>query len=146
MRVRIGAPDPALTGTSGVAALADFVDRLLVGRLDRGIGSLKRRARGASAGELLVAMAQSQLLGGDALVSLDRQRLDVAAAGLSGVPVLASTTAAGLARRFGAEELTGIETALGDLAAGAYAMLPVDRRASLDAKVTLDLDSTDVEV
>lgn len=41
----------------------------MVGRLDRGIGSIKKRERGASAGELLVAMAQSQLLGADADVA-----------------------------------------------------------------------------
>ncbi|MBK8460742.1 MAG: hypothetical protein IPL43_11640 [Micropruina sp.] len=92
----------------GVAAIAESGDKLdVVGRLDRGIGSLKKRERGASAGELLVGMAQSQLLGSDALVSLDRQRADAAAVELSAVPVLASTTAAGLARRFGAEHLAG---------------------------------------
>ncbi|MGH3602043.1 MAG: hypothetical protein ACRDQH_17495, partial [Pseudonocardiaceae bacterium] len=74
----VGAPDASLTATSGVAAVAEFVDRLdVVARFDRAIGSIKHRDRGSSAGELLVGMAQSQLLGGDALVSLDRQRLDV---------------------------------------------------------------------
>ena len=146
-RVRIGAPDPSLTATSGVAAIAEFVDKLdVVGVLDRGIGSIKQRDRGASAGELLVGLAQSQLLGADALVGLDRQRVDVAATELSAVPVLPSTTAASLARRFGTDQWAGIETAVRDLAALAYRMLPVERRASLDARATVDLDSTDVEV
>ncbi len=145
--MRIGAPDPSLTATSGVAAVAEFVDRLdVVGRFDRGIGPIKERDRGASAGELLVGMAQSQLLGADALVGLDRQRLDVAAAELSVVPVLASTTAAGLARRFTAEHLAGVEAAVADLSARACELLPVGRRVELNAKVTLDMDSTDVEV
>jgi hypothetical protein len=62
--VRIGAPDPSLTAPSGVAAIAEFVDKLdVVGRFDRGIGAIKKRDRGASAGELLVGLAQSQLLG-----------------------------------------------------------------------------------
>jgi hypothetical protein len=146
-RVRIGAPDPSLTATSGVCAVAEFVDKLeVVERFDRGIGSVKMRDRGASAGELLVGMAQSQLLGADALVSLDRQRLDVAAVELSAVPVLPSTTAAGLARRFGPEQFAGVETSTADLADRGLGLLPVDRRVALSAKATLDLDSTDVEV
>ncbi len=146
-RVQIGAPDPTLTATSGVAAVAEFVDKLdVVGRLDQAIGSIKKRDRGASAGELLVAMAQSQLLGADSMVGLDRQRADVAAVELSAVPVLASTTAAGLARRFNAEHLAGVEAGTADLARRAFGLLPVERRVALSAKVTLDLDSTDVEV
>lgn len=83
-RVRIGAPDPSLTAMSGVAAVSEFVEKLdVVGTFDERIGSIKKRARGASAGELLVGLSQSQLLGGDALVALDRQRQDVAAVDLS---------------------------------------------------------------
>lgn len=146
-RVRIGAPDPSLTGASGVAAVAEFVDALdVVGRLDRGIGSIKKRERGASAGELLVAMAQSQLLGADALIAMDRQRGDVAAVELSAVPVLASTTAAGLARRFGPDQLAGVEAGAADLAQRSFDLLPAERKIALSAMVTLDLDSTDVEV
>lgn len=145
-RVRIGAPDPSLTGTSG-AAVAEFVEALdVVGLFDRGIGSIKKRDRGATAGELLVGMAQSQMFGADALVGLDRQRADVAAVELSALPVLASTTAAGLARRFGPDQLAGVETAVADLAARAFELLPVQRRVELGARVTLDMDSTDVEV
>lgn len=145
--MRIGAPDPSLTATSGVAAVAEFLDKLdVVERFDRGIGSINKRDCGARAGELLVGMAQSQPLGADALVALDRQRADVAAVELSAVPVLASTTAAGLARRFGPEQLAGLETAIADLADRGFALLPDDRRVELSAKATVDLDSTDVEV
>ena len=46
-RVRVGAADPSLTASSGVAALAEFVETLgVVGIFDRGIGSIKERARG----------------------------------------------------------------------------------------------------
>ncbi|MGV1030565.1 MAG: IS1380 family transposase [Dermatophilaceae bacterium] len=146
-RVRIGVADPSLTATSGVAAIAELVDKLdVVGIFDRGIGSIKRRNRGASAGELLVGLAQSQLLGGDALVGLDRQRADLAAVELSVVPVLASTTAAGLARRFGPDRLAGVHSAIAALTANAYRLLPAKRRAVLDAAVTIDMDSTEVEV
>ena len=146
-RVGIGAPDPSLTATSGVAAVAEFIDRLdVVGRFDRGVGSIKKRQRGAAAGELLACLAQCQLLGADALVGLDRQRGDVAAGELSAVPVLASTTAAGLARRFGPEHLAGIEAGAADLAERGFDLLPAQRKVALSARVTLDLDSTDVEV
>lgn len=41
-RVRVGAPDPSLTATSGVAAVAEFVEKLdVVGTFDRGIGAIK---------------------------------------------------------------------------------------------------------
>ena len=146
-RVQVGAADASLTATSGVAALAEFVDKLdVVGTFDRTIGSIKERARGVAGGGLLVGLAQSQLLGGDALVALDRQRLDLAACALSGVPVIASTTAGGLARRFGAEEVAGIEVGNARVIGRAFAMLQASRRAKLGRSVTIDMDSTDVEV
>jgi len=113
---------------------------------DRGVGSIKQRNRGASGGELLVALAQSQLLGGDALVTLDRQRQDIAARELSAVPGIASTTAGSLARRFGRDQLDGVETASAALVGRCLGLLPVQRQARLSARATVDLDSTDVEV
>lgn len=146
-RVQIGAPDPSLTGTSGVAALAEFVEKLgVVGTFDRGIGAIKQRARGASAGELLVGLAQSQLLGGDALVALNRQRQDAAAVELSAVPVLPATTAGNLARRFTPAHVAGVEAANAAVVAGGYRLLSADRRARLEHSLTIDMDSTDVEV
>lgn len=146
-RVRIGAPDPSLTATSGVAAVAELIEKLdVVTTLDRGIGAIKKRARGASAGELLVGLAQSQLLGGNALVALDRQRADVAAAELSAVPAVPATTAGSLAKRFTAAHFTGVEAANAAVIARAHRLLPQDRRAKLTASVTIDMDSTDVEV
>jgi len=61
-RVRFGAPDASLTGSAGVVALAELVDRLdMVGTLDRCVGPVKERDRGVSAGQLMVALAQCQL-------------------------------------------------------------------------------------
>ena len=146
-RVRVGAPDPSLTATSGVAAIAEFLAKLdVVGTFDRGVGPIKQRERGASAGELLVGLAQSQLLGGDALVALDRQRADVAATELSAVPVIPATTAGSLARRFGTEQLAGVESANAELVARAVGLLPAPRKAKLQTTLTIDMDSTDVEV
>ena len=147
-RVRFGAPDPSLTGCSGIAAVAELVDRLgVVTVFDAAVGSIKSRQRGVSAGQLLVGMAQSQLLGGDALVALDRQRTDSAGVALSAVPQMPATTAAGLARRFGVEQLAGIEKGMAVLLDRALPLLPVERRAALtEQDPTIDLDSTDVEV
>lgn len=143
----MGAPDPSLTATSGVAAVAEFVETLdVVALFDRGIGSIKKRARGATAGQLLVGMAQSQLLGGEALVALDRQRRDVAAVELSAVPPIPATTAGALAARFTAEHFAGVEAANAELIARAHRLLPHQRRAALSSSVTIDMDSTDVEV
>jgi hypothetical protein len=146
-RVRVGAADPSLTATSGVAAVAEFVDKLdVVATLEGAVGPIKQRARGVGAGELLVGLAQSQLLGGAGLVALDRQRADVATSQLSAVPGIASTTAAGLARRFDTGCLAGLEAGVAELAARAFGLLPVGRRTALAGRVTVDLDSTDIEV
>lgn len=134
----MGVPDSSLTAMSGVVAVAEMLEVLdVVGRFDRGVGPIKQRARGASAGELLVCLAQSQLMGAEGLVGLDRQRLDVAGVELSGVPVLASTTAAGLARRFGPEQLAGVESGVADLIGRGFELLPLERRGVLEGKVTV---------
>ena len=147
-RVRFGKPDVSLTGSAGVAALAELVDRLVVvDVLDEHLGVIKQRDRGVSAGQLLVALAQCQLLGGHGLVALDHQRPDAAWQWLSAVPSVPSTTAASLARRFGPEQLAGVESANARLVATALRMMPPVRRAALTTTdPTIDMDSTDVEV
>lgn len=63
---------------------------------------------------------------------------------LSGVP---STDAAGLARRLGAEQLAGVEAGSAAITARAFEMFSAERREVLSAgPVTIDMDSTDVEV
>jgi hypothetical protein len=148
VRLRFGAPDRSLTGSSGVAALAALADRLgLVGALDGAVGSVKSRDRGVSAGELLFAVAQCQLLGGECWTDLDRQREDHAAGLLCRVPAIPATTAAGLAGRFGGEHLAGIEAGNAAVVARGFALLPAGRRDALaSGPVTIDMDATDVEV
>jgi hypothetical protein len=147
-RVRIGAPDTSLTPASGVVAVAELADRLgMVAALDDAIGAIKQRDRGLSAGGLLLALAQTQMLGGDFLVSLDRRRDDLVGEALSVVPTPASTTAAELAARFDPAQLVGIEDGIAELTRRAVTMLPAKRRTRLQAgPVTIDLDGTDVEV
>jgi hypothetical protein len=99
-KVCVGAPDPALTGVSGMAAITELCDQLeVVDALDAAVCPIKQRARGHSAGGLLVGLASAQLAGQDHLVGLDRHRADVAGQALTPVPGLSSTTAAGLAQR-----------------------------------------------
>jgi hypothetical protein len=146
-RVRIGAPDPRLTPFSGMVAVTELVDRLgMIRLLDAAIGPIKQRDRGFSGGEVLVGMAAAQLAGEEFLVGLDRQRDDAAGQQLAPVPGLSSTTAAGLARRFTDGQWRAVETGIGDIHAAMLAALPPARAAGLCETVTIDLDTTDVEV
>ena len=148
-RVRIGAPDASLTRFSGMMAVTELVDRLaMIKLLDAAIGPIKSRDRGFSGGQLLVGIAAAQLAGEDFLVGLDRQRADQAGQVLAAVPGLASTTAAGLARRFTDGQWHAVETGIGDVHAAVLAALAVapERAAALCETVTIDLDTTDVEV
>lgn len=149
-RVQVGAPDEALTRFSGLAAVTELTERLgLVERLDAAVGPIKTRGRGFSAGQVLVGMAAAQLCGEDFLVGLDRHRADRAGQALTPVPGLAATTAAGLARRLSEGQWAAVETGLGDVHAAALDVLgrvDPDRAQALSAEVTIDLDTTDVEV
>jgi hypothetical protein len=145
--VRIGAPDPRLTRFSGMAAVTELVDRLnMIKLLDAAIGPIKARDRGFSGAELLVGMACAQLAGEEFLVGLDRYRADAAGQVLAAVPGLGSTTAAGLARRFTDRQWRAVETGIGEVHARMLALLPTQRAAALCEQVTIDLDTTDVEV
>ena len=130
--------------------MTELVDRLaMIKLLDAAIGPIKSRDRGFSGGQLLVGIAAAQLAGEDFLVGLDRQRADEAGQVLAVVPGLASTTAAGLARKFTDTQWHAVETGLADVAASALAALSVvapARAAALCETVTIDLDTTDVEV
>ena len=98
--MRAGAPDASLTPNAGLAAVTELCDRLgVIGALDAAVGPVKQRDRGFGAGELLAGLAAAQLAGEDFLTGLDRQRADAAGQLVTPVPGLASTTAAGLARR-----------------------------------------------
>jgi len=147
-RVRVGAPDASLTPASGVVAVAELVGRLgVTAALDDAVGSVKQRDRGLSAGQFLVAVAQAQMFGAQFWTGLDRRRADPAGEALSAVATPASTTAVGLAQRFGPAQLAGIEEGIGEIVCRMMGLLPAARRAVLRAGgATIDLDGTDVEV
>jgi Transposase DDE domain group 1 len=146
-RVRIGAPDPSLTSASGVVAVAELAGRLgVVQALDEAIGPIKQRDRGLTAGQLLLALAQTQMLGGDFLSGLDRRRADTAGEVLSAVPTPASTTAAGLCARLRPDQLLWVEDGVTELVGRVVRLLPAKRRAVLlTGPATIDLDGTDVQ-
>ena len=130
-----------------MAAVTELVQRLdVVGALDAAVGLVKRRDRGHTAGELLVGVAAAQLAGEDFLVGLDRQRADAVGQLLAPVPGLASTTAAGLARRMTGGQWAAVETGVAAVTGRVLRLLPARRAAMLACSVTVDLDTTDVEV
>ena len=145
---RIGAADPALTPNAGLAAITELCGRLgVIGALDAAVGPIKQRGRGFGAGELLAGLAAAQLAGEDFLTGLDRQRADAAGQQITPVPGLASTTAAGLARRVTPAQWRAVESGLAAVTGRMLGLLPAERAAALaDGPVTIDLDTTDVEV
>jgi hypothetical protein len=147
-RVRIGAPDRALTANAGLAVVSELCGRLGVTEaLDAAVGPVKQRDRGFGAGALLTGIAAAQLAGEDFLVGLDRQRADAAGQRITPVPGLASTTAAGLARRITAAQWRAVEAGLAVVTGRMLSLLPAERAAALaEGPVTIDLDTTDVEV
>jgi hypothetical protein len=114
--------------------------------LDAAVGPIKQRGRRFGAGELLVGMAPAQVAGEDFLVGLDRQRGDVVGQALAPVPGLASTTDAGLARKFTDTQWTDVETGLAQVTERVLERTTVARRIRLYRTATIDLDATDVEV
>jgi len=137
-----------LTGSAGVLALGELMDRLgVIEALDTGIGPIKTRALGVTAGELVAGLAQCQLLDGKFVNAVDRHRADTAAQALSAVPAVASTTVGGLTRCFGPDRVAGIEAGNAQIIARGWALLGEQRRtAVLTGRIGIDLDATDVEV
>src|SRR5437762_8468366 len=146
-QVRVGAPDAALTANAGLAAVTELCGRLgVVKELDAAVGPVKQRDRGFGAGELLTGLAAAQLAGEDFLTGLDRQRADVAGQQLTPVPGLASTTAAGLARRITPAQWQAVGAGLAVVTSRMLSLLPAERAVALaDGPVTIDLDTTGVE-
>jgi hypothetical protein len=147
-RVRPGAPDRALTANAGLAVVSELCERLgVIGALDAAVGPIKPRDRGFGAGELLCGIAAVQLAGEDFLAGLDRQRADAAGQQICPVPGLASTTAAGLARRIAPAQWDAVERGLAAVTGRMLGLLPAPRVMALaGGPVTIDLDTTDVEV
>ncbi len=145
---RVGAPDRALTSNAGLAAVSELCGQLgVAGAIDAAAGPIKQRDRGFGAGELLTGIAAAQLAGEDFLVGLDRQCADAAGQQITPVPGLSSTTAAGLARRISPAQWQAVESGVAAVTQKMMGKLPPERAAALaEGPVTIDLDTTDVEV
>src|SRR2546429_8348878 len=102
-----------------------------MGALDAAVGPIKQRARGFGAGELRPGTAAAQLAGEDSLTGLDRQRADAAGQQITPVPGLASTTAAGLARRVTPGQWQAVESGLAVVTGRMLSLLPAERAAAL---------------
>ena len=108
---------------------------------------MKQRDRGHTAGQLLVGVATGLLAGQDCLTGLDRVRADAGSGLLEHAPVPASTTAAGLARRFTPQQVAGIEADLPGVYARWLGVVPAAVRGQLVLRApTIDCDATDIEV
>jgi hypothetical protein len=71
-RVTLGVADPNLAPRAGLRLVTEL-DRILgiTATLDRHVGPTTAKARGLTAGELVVSMAETMLAGGDFMVDLD---------------------------------------------------------------------------
>ena len=139
--VVIRADDPALTGHAGLLLTGELAAGTdLVARLDRAIDAVrpfKLRRRGQSGGELLVALAELMVVGGDHLLHLDELREDEAGAELRAVgEVPARTTAGQLMRRLNGRQCQAAVEEVVKIGE------EVDRQLGLSTigPVTLDLD------
>jgi len=147
--VTLGPSDPNLTPRAGLRLVAEL-DRILgiTSTVDGHVGPTTASARGLSAGELVVSMAEAMLAGGDCMVNLDTQPGDLAGTPLRAVQKIpASPTFIGRAKRFDENVFSGIEEATGELVGRWFAHLSDKKRAELVAeRPSIDFDPTDVEV
>src|SRR5918994_387049 len=135
-RIVFRADDERLTPFAGLV-----FDGELAG--ERRAVPVKRRRRGVSGGELVVALAESQLVGGECFDDIEELRADAAGAVLRAVAqVPAAATALQLAKRFRRCLCQAVERGL------ARAGERLDRALGRDLgePVTIDLDATVLEV
>jgi hypothetical protein len=149
-RIEIRADDPSLTGHGGLVVIGDLAEKLdLIGLIDAEIARERRarpvkvRRRGCSPGELVVSVAECQLVGGAFFDHLADQRADTAGAQLRAVPEVPSAPAAlQNAKRFRRVHCQRIERAMA--AAGQRLDTALDRPVA--EPVTVDLDATQITV
>jgi hypothetical protein len=149
-RILVRADDPSLTPYAGLAVSGELSRRLRVAELidaelavERRARPVKVRRRGLSPGELVVSLAECQLVGGSFFDHVEDVRADGAGARLRAVAGTPSAPAAlQNAKRFRRVHVQRIERAL------ARAGQRLDRALGRDPSepVTVDLDATQVTV
>lgn len=149
-RIVIGENDPSLVRYAGLAVTGELARRLRLVELidaelavERRARPVKVRRRGLSPGELVVSLAESQLVGGEFFSDLEEVRADEAGDGLRAVGRTPSApTALQRAKDFRRVHCQRVEraaTRVGD---------HLDRALGRDPSepVTVDLDATHVQV
>ena len=149
-RIEVRADDPSLTAHGGLVVIGDLAERLdLLGLIDaelsleRRARPVKRRRRGVSPGELVVSLAECQLVGGAFFDHLEDQRADTAGAVLRAVAEVPSAPAAlQNAKRFRRVHCQRVERAM------ALASERLDDAVGREVTepVTIDLDATQITV
>jgi hypothetical protein len=142
-RVKIGHDDPTLTGHAGLLLTGELVRRLeVVETIDEAVNRIrpfKQRQRGLNAGELMVSLAETVMVGGDHLVHLDQLRGDLAGAELRAVAAPpAPTTAGQLLKRFTPGQSLAVVAAMAELGN----RFDGQQELPVSAPVTLDMDGT----
>jgi hypothetical protein len=146
----IGESDRSLTRYAGLAVTGELARRVRLVELidaelavERRARPVKARRRGLSPGQLVVAIAESQLVGGEFFCDLEQVRADEAGAGLRTVGTTPSApTALQRAKDFRRVHCQRVERACARV--GEH----LDRALGRDASepVTIDLDATVIEV
>ncbi len=149
-RIVVRADDPSLTGHGGLAVIGDLESRLgLIAEIDAQLAlehrarAIKVRRRGATAGGLVMSLAECQLVGGAFFEHLGELRADEAGAVLRAVAEVPSpATALQLAKRFRRVHCQRVERAM------STAGQALDRALGRDVgeAVTVDLDATQITV
>ena len=148
-RIQIGECDPSLIRFAGLAVTGELARRLRLVELINAELSVERRAapvkvrrRGASPGELVVCVAECQLVGGECFSDLERVRADHAGAGLRAALTPSAPAALQRAKDFRRVHCLRVERAL------ARCGEHLDRALGRDPgePVRFDLDATGIEV
>lgn len=149
-RLVVRADDRSLTPHAGLGVVGDLARQLdLVGLIDgelaleRRARAVKTRRRGVSPGDLVVSLAECQLVGGAFFDHLEDLRADTAGAALRAVAQVPSAPAAlQVSKRFRRVHCQRVERAM------ARAGQRLDRGVGRQARepVTIDLDATQITV
>jgi hypothetical protein len=149
-RIEFRADDPSLTAYAGLAISGELCRRLrLVELIDAELAAVdrvapvKQRKRGASPGALVMALTETQLVGGECFDDVEKVRGDRAGAALRTVAQVPSAPSARqLACRFRPSHIRAIERA------AARCGNELDRRLGRDPgeDATFDLDATETKV
>jgi len=114
------AHDPTLTGHAGLLLTGELIRRLqVVETIDDAVNRVrpfKERQRGLNAGQLMVSLAETVMVGGDHLAHLDQLRGDLAGTELRAVPAApAPPTAGQLLKRQRVRQCRAVVAAVAEL-------------------------------